>query len=1255
MVYQVCDNGTPVLCDTALVVINVTPVNDPPVAVRDNGTTPEETPVTIGVTGNDTDPDGTIDPTTVTITDQPNHGTVTVNPTTGVITYTPANGFNGTDTLVYQVCDNGTPVLCDTALVVITVGPVNDPPVAVRDNATTPEGTLVNINIPTNDSDSDGVIDFTTVTITDQPNHGTVTVNPNGTIDYTPSPGFNGVDTLVYNICDNGTPVLCDTALVVITVQPAVQITGVVTNVSCFGGSNGAIDLIILAGTPPFTVVWAHGPTTEDVSGLAAGTYSATITDANGLSTVGTWVISEPTLLTASSTITTAILCNSGQASIQISGNGGTAPYTGTGTFNQSAGTQTYNVTDSLGCTASVPVTVIEPALLVASSTVATAVACNGGQAAVTVSATGGTAPFTGTGTFNQAAGTQVYTVTDGNGCTATVSETVTEPAAALVASSTVTTTVVCNGGQAVVTVSAIGGTAPYTGTGTLNQAAGTQVYTVTDANGCSTTASQTVTEPVIVTVSVNVTTAISCNGGQATVQISGVGGTAPYTGEGTFNQAAGTQNYTVTDANGCSATQPVTIVQPNTLIASSVISTAISCNGGQATVTVSANGGTAPFIGEGNFSQAAGTQTYTVTDANGCISTVPVTVTQPDTFVASSTVTTAIACNGGQATITVSATGGTAPYTGAGTFSQNAGTQVYTVTDANGCTAATTVTVTQPANALTLTTSIFEAFCFTNTGSATVNVTGGTGPYTYLWNNGDTAQTLDSVPTGNYSVVVTDFNGCTATADTVNVPRANCPPVALSPGTGMCVDGVLHITLTATDIDGTVDFTQTVIGSNPTHGTVVNNADGTVDYTPTTGFEGTDSFTYTVEDNEGAVSNLDTFVITVTPPPTVTITPSGPINFCANNGSSVTLVANSGASSYLWSTGATTQSITVTTAGIYCVTITNATGCTNQTCIEVTTYTPTPPIVTTSGNTIFCEGDSVLLTSSIATEYLWSNGATTQSIYATEAGEYSVDITDSLGCSASSTPLSVITKQHPTVNAGPDITICQPGSTVTLVATTGDLVNDIAWSNGVNTASNSVFVGTTQAFIVTASNDFCPAVTDTVNVIVVGGPTAAFTVTGNSLGNPTNFTDISEGNIVSWSYNFGDGTSSSSPNVFHTYETADTFNIVLTVTNANGCEDTAMHTLGVTADDDFPNSITPNGDGSNDLIWIKNNGVKSYEFTVYNRWGQQVYISEGREVRWEGRTNAGVILEEGTYFVVLKSKRPTGDKEDHWYITLFH
>src|SRR5256885_56876 len=137
------------------------------------------------------------------------------------------------------------------------------------------------------------------------------------------------------------------------------------------------------------------------------------------------------------------------------------------------------------------------------------------------------------------------------------------------------------------------------------------------------------------------------------------------------------------------------TITKKKAVVASSS-NTAIQSNGDLSTVTGSASGGVGPYDGTGTFSHAAGSYSYTVTDHNGCIKTTSGTITEPSAVVASSS-NTAIQCNGGLSTVTVSASGGVGPYDGTGTFSHAAGTYSYTVTDHNRSIKLTSGDITEP------------------------------------------------------------------------------------------------------------------------------------------------------------------------------------------------------------------------------------------------------------------------------------------------------------------------------------------------------------------------------------------------------------------------------------------------------------------------------------------------------------------------------------------------------------------------------
>ena len=316
-VYEICD--TRGICDTATVTVSVpAPAQQPPNANDDRASTNPNTPVVINVLDNDTDPNNNLNQTSVTIVSNPTNGTVSVNPVTGQITYTPNPGFTtGTDTFSYQVCD--TTGQCDTATVTVTV-PVsaNNPPVANNDNTSTNPNTPVLINVLENDSDPDNNLNPRTVTIVSNPANGTVRVNPDGTVVYTPNPGFTtGTDTFVYQVCD--TTGLCDTATVTVTVPRPVPRPPVATNDST--STNPGTPVLINVGAndrdpdgnlDPTTVQIINPPTNGTVRvdpatgnviytpnpGFTTGTDTFTyrICDTTGLCTEATVTVTVPTV-----------------------------------------------------------------------------------------------------------------------------------------------------------------------------------------------------------------------------------------------------------------------------------------------------------------------------------------------------------------------------------------------------------------------------------------------------------------------------------------------------------------------------------------------------------------------------------------------------------------------------------------------------------------------------------------------------------------------------------------------------------------------------------------------------------------------------------------------------------------------------------------------------------------------------------------------------------------------------------------------
>ena len=408
-----------------------------------------------------------------------------------------------------------------------------------------------------------------------------------------------------------------------------------------------------------------------------------------------------------------------------------------------------------------------------------------------------------------------VYSIigTDLNGCTSTSSITIN---VTNIAASSSASSILCNGGTAVVSVSANGGTGVYAGTGDNNVSAGSYNYAVTDANGCSANTTIVVSEPTAININVTATN-LTCNAVNSTVTISASNGTAPYIGTGTFVRPAGTYSYTITDANGCSVTQSYTINQPDVITLSSSSPT-IACHGGNTTLTLTANAGNGPYtyIMNGNqndddddddddhdgnhnddedddddddhdgnttilsnnsglFNVTAGTYQFTVIDANGCSATITITVTAPPALLTSVSKST-ILCNGGTSNVVVTASGGTPPYNGTGTFIRTAGNYNFTVTDANGCSVVKSITITQP-SALVVNAGVDQIVYtgYQNCKTLKATKTGGTGSVNYVWSNGVTNANNTVCPTNaaSYTVTATDSKGCVAT-DVVNVCAVN-------------------------------------------------------------------------------------------------------------------------------------------------------------------------------------------------------------------------------------------------------------------------------------------------------------------------------------------------------------------------------------------------------------------------------------------------------------------------------------------------
>ncbi len=811
------------------------------------------------------------------------------------------------------------------------------------------------------------------------------------------------------------------------------NVTVTTNGLTCPGSNDGQVTAVATGGTPPYSYLWSNGATTASQGNLPPGTYTVTVTDAGGCtdSASGTVLSPPPLIVDATGTGPNCPGGNNGSAS--ASANGGTPPYTylwNTGAMtasitNLSAGSYSVTVTDANGCTGMDVVTLNPLSNLMASAN-ATPESCpdtNDGSATATPS--GGVPPYTyiwsnggNTATINGLApGLYTVTITDGAGCTASASATVAEaPAFNISVTSTDVTT--CGAADGSATANILQGEAPFTyqwSNGAATQtisglAGGTYSVTVTDANGCTETGSALINEPPDVSVLV-IATDVVCPGasdGEAAAIVSG--GTPPFsylwnTGATTpsiSNLPAGAYSVTVTDAFGCQDSGSATIIE-SPGVSVTITGTESVCSpetSGQATAMPS--GGTPPYsylwstgaTTQTIISLPEGTFSVTVTDASGCTATAEFDVDIIDDLVISGTSSPVLCFGEATGAINTTVSGGTPPYTylwsngaaTAGISNLPAGIYSLTVTEANGCQATRVFPISQPAELVATATGVNSDCSGMPMGSASVSVAGGTPPYTYLWSNGATTQSISNLMAGAYSVTVTDANLCTDTAS-VTLTSPQDIVVNLTAQNVLCFGGATG-SVSASVSGGTPPYTYN--WSNGGAGASIGNLPA-------------GNYSLTVTDANGCQQTASAMV---TQPPSIAVTVTSTNGTCSNASTGSASVSASGGTppySYLWSNGATGTGISNVAGGNYTVTVTDANGCTNTGSVSIQSF-PAPScmiIVTNQVSPAGNDGAAECIVSSGTPPFTinWSNGQTGPTATNLAPGTYSATVTDANGC----------------------------------------------------------------------------------------------------------------------------------------------------------------------------------------------------------------------------------------------------------------
>ena len=958
---------------------------------------------------------------------------------------------------------------------------------------------------------------------------GSYTVTCNGNTFSTPNNFFTFTDLPagIYNVEIVDSNGCFDSGSATVDESEAPQINNIVpTNANC-GMDNGSLTINASGGVDPLTYDIGSGPQASNIfTDLFAGTYTIIVSDANNCTAESTATITDLPGVQIDNILTTDATCGNSDGTKTINVSGGSPPYTydcngliqvGNNFYsNLAAGTYNVLVTDAAGCTDMQIATISDsdgPEIINIDIVDAT---CGLANAVVTITANGGTAPYTyyvnGVDqTDNQftdlLSGDITVLVEDANGCSVSINDLIEDTPGIIIDEIQVTNSS-CGQNDGAVTILVSNGAAPFTyvldgdsqtGNNTFTDLfAGTYPLVITDDVGCSITSSVTILENGGVTIDNLVIVEEDCGMANGSVTVNISGGEAPFSyqldlGTGQISNlfdglSEGTYDILVTDVNGCTATDIAIVPGAQSPTIDNIIIENASCNNQDGSLTIEASNGTPAYmydIGNGNQASnifdnlASGTYTVTVTDANGCTDEQEAIIIDTDGPTITSIVVVDASSAGNDGTITVTASGGTPPYT----FNVNGvdmvgdptvtfdnlpgGTYVVTVTDANGCTATDTATILNDDCVVIDGIVSTNSICDDDNGTITVTASGGVDPILYALDAGvqQASNVFMNVGEGNYVVTVTDAAGCSAT-QSVEVVENGSP----------VIDNIDIVDATCEENNGEIQIFASE-GLQPYNYSI----DGVIFQTSSV-FDNLQANNYqvTVEDANGCQTTMD---IIVESTPIIVVDDIVIINTtCGDAVGSATFIVSDGVPDILYSiNGGTFQASNIflnLAAGAYTYIIVDN-NCTISGVFAVTNE-GAPEITDIAITNASCNEDNGAVTISIdpgTNPHTYTIGATVQVDNPTftdlTPGDYVIVVEDANGCIGSA-PFTILEVGELDISILGNLLVCEDGFTM-LMADPIDQGYDFVWSlNGVNTNELLVTAANVGTITLTATKGDC-------------------------------------------------------------------------------------------------------------------------------------------------------------------------------------